>query len=157
MKKLQNIIALLHLSITYLSTTYFIWCMTRYTMRRARVLSKVTRSTKLRGAQCFPELGFRNTDFRAPENLIFPALSWHIESLINNFAGVNPKFFNSSDFPFKLFLLKSFPGSAGRDCFDMLKSIEFGDLVRLFESSRRSDRIYLGWFVRDLVGRLFKM
>ena len=74
MKKLQNIIALLHLSITYLSTTYFIWCMARYTMRRARVLSKVTRSTKLRGAQRSPELGLRSTDFRAPENLIFPAL-----------------------------------------------------------------------------------
>ena len=43
-------------------------------MRRARVPSKVTRSTKLRGAQRSPELGLRSTDFRAPENLIFPAL-----------------------------------------------------------------------------------
>ena len=74
MKKLQNIIALLYLSITYLSTTYFIWCMTRYTMRWERVPSKVTRSTKLQGAQRSPELRFRSTDFHAPENLIFPAL-----------------------------------------------------------------------------------
>ena len=43
-------------------------------MRRARVLSEVTRSTKLQGAQRSPELGLRSTDFRAPENLIFPAL-----------------------------------------------------------------------------------
>ena len=45
-------------------------------MRRARVLSEVTRSTKLQGAQRSPELGLRSTDFRAPENLIFPALSY---------------------------------------------------------------------------------
>ena len=74
MKTLQNIIALLHLFITYLSTTYFIWSMARYTMRQARVLSKVTRSTKLQGAQCSPELGLKSTNFRAPENLIFLAL-----------------------------------------------------------------------------------
>ena len=47
-------------------------------MRRACVLSKVTRSTKLRGAQHSPELGLRSTDFRAPENLIFPALLLHL-------------------------------------------------------------------------------
>ena len=45
----------------------------------------------------------------------------------------------------------------GKECFDMLKSIGFEDLVRLFSSSRRSDRVYLGWFVWDLVGRLFRM
>ena len=33
-----------------------------------------------------------------------------------------------------------------KTCFDMLKSIGFGDLVTLFSSSRRSDRLYLGWF-----------
>ena len=38
----------------------------------------------------------------------------------------------------------TFPGSVGKYCFDMLKSIEFGDLVGLFASSRRSDRVYLG-------------
>ena len=38
----------------------------------------------------------------------------------------------------------SFPGSVGKGCFDMLKSIGFGDLVGLFASSRRSDRVYLG-------------
>ena len=43
-------------------------------MRRTRVPCKMTRSTKLQGAQRSPELGLRNTDFRAPENLIFPAL-----------------------------------------------------------------------------------
>ena len=36
------------------------------------------------------------------------------------------------------------PGSFGKDCFDILKSIGFGDLVRLFSSSRRSDRVYFG-------------
>ena len=41
-------------------------------MRRTRVPCKMTRSTKLQGAQRSPELGLRNTDFRAPENLIFP-------------------------------------------------------------------------------------
>ena len=51
----------------------------------------------------------------------------------------------------------SFPGSVGKDCFVMLKSIRFGDLVGLFASSRSSDTVYLGWFVRDLVGRLSKM
>ena len=40
---------------------------------------------------------------------------------------------------------------------DMLKSIEFGDLIRLFSSSRWPERVYLGWFVWDLVGRLLKM
>ena len=51
----------------------------------------------------------------------------------------------------------SCPGSVGKDYFDMLKSIGFGDLVGLFASSRRSDSVYLGWFVWDLGGRLFKM
>ena len=37
----------------------------------------------------------------------------------------------------------SFPGSVGKG-FDMLKSIGFRDLVGLFASSRRSDRVYLG-------------
>ena len=68
MRKLQNIIALLHLSITYLSITYFIWCKARYTMRQIR-------SKKLQGAQPSPELGLRSTEFCAPENLIFPALN----------------------------------------------------------------------------------
>ena len=31
----------------------------------------------------------------------------------------------------------------GNKCFDMLKSIGFGDLERLFSSSRQSDRVYL--------------
>ena len=39
----------------------------------------------------------------------------------------------------------------------MLKSIRFGDLERPFSSSRRSDRVYLGWFVWDSVWRLFRM
>ena len=69
MRKFQNIIALLHLSIIY-----FIWCTTRYMIRWTHVPCKVTRSTKLRGAQQSPELGLRSTDFRAPENLICPAL-----------------------------------------------------------------------------------
>ena len=36
--------------------------------------SKVTRSTKLRGAQRSFELTFRSTDFHVPENLLFPSL-----------------------------------------------------------------------------------
>ena len=47
---------------------------------RTHVPSKVTGSTRLRGAQCSHELGLRNTDFRAPENLIFPALAQTQES-----------------------------------------------------------------------------
>ena len=71
MRKLQNIIALLHLSVTY-----FIWCMATYMMRRTRVRVpyKVTKYTKLQGAQRGPELALRSTDFNAPENLIFPAM-----------------------------------------------------------------------------------
>ena len=34
----------------------------------------VTRSTKLREAQLAPELALRSTEFRSPENLIFPVL-----------------------------------------------------------------------------------
>ena len=50
-------------------------------MRRARVPSKITRCTKLGGAQRSPELTLRSMDFRAPENLIFPALSTHGKSI----------------------------------------------------------------------------
>ena len=38
----------------------------------------------------------------------------------------------------------SCPGSLEKDCFDMLKSIGFGDSVRCFSSSTRSDRVYFG-------------
>ena len=52
----------------------------------------------------------------------------------------------------------SYPGNFGKDCFDMLKTIGFRDLVRLFSSSWQFDKVYyLGWFVLDLVGRLFRM
>ena len=37
----------------------------------------------------------------------------------------------------------SFVGSFGKDCFDMVKSIDLGNLVRLFSSLRQSDRVYL--------------
>ena len=47
-------------------------------MRRTCIQPNVTKSKKLRGAQCSPEIVFRSTDFRVPENLIFPAL--HIPS-----------------------------------------------------------------------------
>ena len=53
---------------------YFILCTPRYTRRRTRASRKVTRCTKLRGAQRSPELALGSTDFHAPENLIFPAL-----------------------------------------------------------------------------------
>ena len=45
-------------------------------MRRTRVPPTVTRRTKLQGAQRSLELGYRSTDFRVPENLIFRALSF---------------------------------------------------------------------------------
>ena len=51
----------------------------------------------------------------------------------------------------------SWPCIFGKECFAMLKSIEFRDVVRLFSSSRLSDRVYLAWFVWDSVGRLFRM
>ena len=51
----------------------------------------------------------------------------------------------------------SWPCGFGKVCFDMLKSIGFGDKVRLFSSLRQSDRVYLSWFVWDLVGKLFQM
>ena len=40
----------------------------------------------------------------------------------------------------------SCPGSVGKDCFNMLKSMGFGDLVRLAVSLRRSDR-GLTWLI----------
>ena len=38
----------------------------------------------------------------------------------------------------------SWPCILWKKCFYLLESIQFGDLVRLFSSSRRSDRVYLG-------------
>ena len=58
----------------YTSIIYFIWYTARYMMRWTRAPRNVTGSTKLWRAQCSPELAFRSTDFRVPENLIFPAL-----------------------------------------------------------------------------------
>ena len=37
-------------------------------------VNNVTMSTKLQDAQRSPELTFRSTDFRVPENLIFPGV-----------------------------------------------------------------------------------
>ena len=36
------------------------------------------------------------------------------------------------------------PRSVGKDCFDMLKSIEIGVLIGLFGSLRQSDRVFFG-------------
>ena len=44
-------------------------------MRRTLIPCKVTRTTKLRSGPRSPELGLRSMDFRARENLIFPALA----------------------------------------------------------------------------------
>ena len=41
-------------------------------VRQTHVSLNVTKSTKLQGAQCSPELAFRSTDFQVAENLIFP-------------------------------------------------------------------------------------
>ena len=54
----------------YLSIVYFIWYMVNWTC----IPSNVTSSTKLWGTQCYPKFAFRSTDFRVPENLIFPAM-----------------------------------------------------------------------------------
>ena len=70
-------------------------------MRGTRVPSKVTRSTKLRGAQCSPELSLRSTDFRAPENLIFPALDFemfHKIGALKTFAKLTGKLLRWSNF-----------------------------------------------------------
>ena len=59
----------------YLSSIiYFIWYVASYMIRQTCVPPNVTRSTKLWGVQRSPELAFRSTGFRVPENLIFPAL-----------------------------------------------------------------------------------
>ena len=72
----------------YLSTIYFIWHMARYKMRLTCVPPNVTRSTKLRGAQCSPELAFKNKDFCIPENLIFPAWVWNETSRRGHFVSI---------------------------------------------------------------------
>ena len=48
-------------------------------MRRTRVPCKVTSCTKLRSAQRSPELALRRTDFCAPVNLLFPAMSCTVD------------------------------------------------------------------------------
>ena len=60
----------------------FIWCTVRYTVRQTLVRRNVTRGTKLQGVQRAPELVLRSTEFRSPENLIFPALlrlKWNLD------------------------------------------------------------------------------
>ena len=57
----------------YLSIMYFMWWMLR-NMRWKCVPPNVTRSIKLWGAQCSPELAFRSMNFCLWENLIFPVL-----------------------------------------------------------------------------------
>ena len=49
----------------------------------------------------------------------------------------------------------SYPDSSQKECFDVLKKIGFGDLVRLFSSTRQSHRVYVDWFTLHLIGRLF--
>ena len=53
-------------------------------MRRTHVPPNVTRSTKLWGAQCSPELAFRSTDIRVPANLIFLAMF----SIVNEWGDI---------------------------------------------------------------------
>ena len=50
-------------------------------MRRTCVPPNFTRSTKLQCAQSSPEVAFRSTNFRAPENQIFPALERGVQNL----------------------------------------------------------------------------
>ena len=49
----------------------------------------------------------------------------------------------------------SCPSSFEKDCFDMMISIKFGDLVLPFSRSRQFDRTYFASFVWELVGRFF--
>ena len=51
----------------------------------------------------------------------------------------------------------SWPFILLKECFDMLSSIGYGDFVRVFWSSRRYDKVYLGLFIFGLVWRLFTM
>ena len=51
----------------------------------------------------------------------------------------------------------SWPFILLKECFDMLTSIGYGDFVRVFWSSRRYDKVYLGLFIFGLVWRLFTM
>ena len=49
----------------------------------------------------------------------------------------------------------SWPCILEKECFDMVRNIGYWDFVRVFSSSRRYDRVYLGWFIFNLVCRLF--
>ena len=55
------------------------------------------------------------------------------------------------------FMCVNWPCILEKECFLMLSSIRDGDFARLFSSSRRYDRVYLSWFILDLVWRLFMM
>ena len=59
----------------------------------------VTRSTKLRRVQCAPELALRSTEFRSPENLIFPAVNMCIVIICSTLCNV---------INFQIKLIKSF-------------------------------------------------
>ena len=67
--------------IIFLSIVYFLWRIARHSVRQTLVPHKVTRSTKLWGAQRAPEFALRSTEFRSPENLVFPALSSDTEKI----------------------------------------------------------------------------
>ena len=60
-----------------------IWCTVRYILKQTLVSCNVARSIKLRGAQRASELALRSTEFRSPENLIFPILTG-VNDLQNN-------------------------------------------------------------------------
>ena len=60
-----------------------IWCTVSYILKQTLVPCNVARSIKLRGAQRASELALRSTEFRSPENLIFPILTG-VNDLQNN-------------------------------------------------------------------------
>ena len=72
-------------------------------------------------------------------------------------AGSFVAFSTSNDHTYNPVMGISWLGSFAKVCFDVLKGIAFGDLIRLFSNLRQSDSVYLFWFVWDLVGRMFKM
>ena len=98
-----------------------------------------------------------------------PSFYWHWERLKTcHRFWYDVDFFSHKGFDFFLSLGVTTPlttpvmglsclGSFAKDFFDVLKSIGFGDLVRHFSSSRQSDWVYFGWFVWNLLGRLFEM
>ena len=73
-EKLVNIFLYGNSLFSYIQNQYILNSSIRYIINSTLVPCKVTRSTKLQGAQRAPELALRSIEFCSPVNLIFPAL-----------------------------------------------------------------------------------